>query len=67
MPRAVPIVEAIALLGSLRSLFKAKERKMVINLIDELRKSIDKLDREILNILSKRKGLVKEVGKLKKA
>ena len=40
---------------------------MVINLIDELRKSIDKLDREILNILSKRKGLVKEVGKTKKS
>lgn len=38
---------------------------MVINLIDELRKSIDELDEEILNLLSKRKDLVKGVAKLK--
>ena len=39
---------------------------MVINLkIDDLRKAIDELDEEILNLLSKRKGFVKEIAKLK--
>jgi len=37
----------------------------VINLIDELRKAIDGLDEKILNLLSKRKNLAKEVAKLK--
>ncbi len=40
---------------------------MVINLIDELRKAIDELDEEILNNLSKRKSIVKEIAKLKKS
>ena len=35
------------------------------SLIEKLRKSIDELDEEILNLLSKRKGLAREVGKLK--
>jgi len=38
---------------------------MVISLIENLRKSIDELDLDILKLLSKRKNLVKEVGKLK--
>ena len=38
---------------------------MVISLIDDLRKAIDELDEEILNLISKRKDLVKEVGKIK--
>ena len=38
---------------------------MVIDLIENLRKLIDELDEEILKLLSKRKNLVKEVGKLK--
>lgn len=38
---------------------------MVISLIDNLRKSIDNLDEEILNLLSKRKDLVREVARLK--
>ena len=37
----------------------------MINLIDELRKAIDGLDEKILNLLSKRKNLAKEVAKLK--
>jgi len=38
---------------------------MVIDLIERLRKEIDKLDEEILELLSKRKDLVKEVAGLK--
>ena len=38
---------------------------MVISLIDELRKAIDELDEEILNLLSKRKDFVRKVAKLK--
>src|SRR3989338_7696778 len=38
---------------------------MVIDLIEDLRKAIDELDEEILSLISKRKDLVKEVGKLK--
>ncbi|GEM_PF-170711 len=37
----------------------------VINLIEKLRKSIDEVDGEILNLLSKRKDMVKEIAKLK--
>lgn len=37
----------------------------MIILIEKLRKSIDELDGEILTLLSKRKDLVKKVGKLK--
>lgn len=37
----------------------------MIILIEKLRKSIDELDEEILKLLSKRKGLAREVGKLK--
>ena len=38
---------------------------MVISLIEEIRGSIDKIDEEILKLLSKRKDLAREVGKLK--
>ena len=39
----------------------------MINLIEKTRKSIDEIDEEILRLLSKRKNLAKEVGKLKES
>lgn len=39
----------------------------MINLIDDLRKKIDETDEEILNNLSKRKNLIKEIAALKKS
>ena len=39
----------------------------MISLIDDLRKEIDEIDEEILNNLSKRKNLVREIAKLKKS
>lgn len=39
----------------------------MISLIDELRKAIDEIDEEILNLLSKRRDFVKEISKLKES
>ena len=39
----------------------------MINLIEDLRKAIDELDEEILNNLTKRKSIVKEIAALKKS
>ena len=39
----------------------------MISLIDSLRKAIDEIDEEILNLLSKRKDFVKEIAKLKES
>lgn len=40
---------------------------MVIGLIEQLRKAIDEIDEELLNLLSKRRGFVREIAKLKES